>query len=193
MVKIEVIEFFEDYLSSDHAPMDVRGKYHHNVLSEWVGAAMKALIQRDEANGGNYFLGSMAKPYTVSVVADSPYYKASLPFSPLGANSGVLVVYDDAGNQVGITRNGGQRAIMNYLKSCGCRATLQGKDIVFDSKPGASSLVVHMVPEIKEMDDEDDLNFPDGMLLEIADIIIKYLLQKRAIPQDKKNDQNVDE
>lgn len=192
MVVKEWIELLEDYLQGGDAPVEVRSKYDHRVLKHWTTNAMLLLLsQSKKGNKATNITGLVQRfgPYTITEDTSDNKFKATLGVVPIGGPETVFAVEGDNGSSISLVRPGAESEIMGFLKGCGCRAELTGKTLTFDSNPGVKTLYVRMIPELRSMEDTDQFNLPEAYRIRIFEIIVSFLLKKKAITEDVKNDQ----
>ena len=191
MVVKEWIELLEDYLQGGDAPVEVRSKYDHRVLKHWTANAMLLLLSNSKKGDGSTNITGLVQEYGPYSIAENSNgkYVANLTVAPIGGPETVFSMRTSNGDPISLVRPGAEAEIMGFLKGCGCRASLSGNSLIWNSNPGIDEIYVSMIPELRSMEDTDAFNLPGEYRARIFEIIVSFLMKKKEIVEDVKNDQ----
>jgi len=208
MRKIELIEMVSDYLQGTHAPDDMKGRFHDEVIKKYIEMAFSSIIFKTYMEAKQYadysVLDGWAKNYQVDIEdLSAGKGNVKLPFSPVALpnNMGILQVTplgdltnafayrETNSNAVFAMLEVGQistRPIF-YLERNATGSGIASHVLQLENVPdGCSTVLVKMIVPLENIDDFEHVSIPAGKEDMLITEVIELLRTKP--PEDLIND-----
>jgi hypothetical protein len=202
MRKIELIELVKDYLAGGDAPDDVKGRYHDQIIANFLALAYNQVVfqtfMEGKAHSDYSVLDAWAKNHTINIVDST----APLPYPPVQLPNGMGILQVACGNDltnVFAYRQTNANAVFAALDvgSVSTKPTFYleqntGSGInshvlqLAQVPDGVTSVKVKMIVPLDQVDDFETVSIPGGKEDTIIGYVIELMRQKP--PEDEIND-----
>ena len=199
MKKIEVIELVKDYLSGGDAPDDVKGRFHDEVIANFIALAFNKAVFMTWSEAKAYsdysVLDTWAMPYTINISdISSSKGRVLLPFPPVALPNAMGILQVSAGTDLTNTfayRETNANSVFSALEV----GAISTKPIFFlevntgdeinshvlrlEKIPdGCTAVVVKMIVPFDQVDDYTDIVIPAGKEETLIGYVIEIMRSK---------------
>ena len=203
MRKVTLIDLAQDFLSGGDAPDDVKGRYHPEVISNFLALAYNEVVMQTYLEGKMHsdysVLDAWALNHTLPIVSGV----VELPYPPVQLPNGMGIIQVACGNDltnVFAYHETNANAVFNaldvgqvstkptfYLEQNASGSGTKSHVLQLGKIPdGVSSVKVKMIVPFDQIDDYATISIPAGKEKMLIDSVISLMREKPA--EDTIND-----
>lgn len=202
MRKIELIELVKDYLAGGDAPDDVKGRYHDEIIANFIALAYGQVVfdtfLEGKAHSDYSVLDAWAKNHTINIVSST----VPLPYPPVQLPNGMGIRQVAVSDDLSVTFaywDTNAKSVFSalevgsvstkpwfYLEQNAGTGTNSHLLQVGNVPDGCSTVKVKMIVPFKYIDDFETVSIPGGKENTLIGYVIDIMRQKP--PEDVIND-----
>lgn len=164
------VELIQNRLAGGDATMDVQGKYSYPVILEMINTVYSDIAARDR-----YLAREIAKSYDLTVTNNV----TTLPITPLLGTQGIVMIKGVNGLipfSQGLEESEIMSMIMPQMSVSATR--LVGTTLYFNGvtnpQSTTASVTVSLIPNVSEMDEDDNL-IAEGKMVDLLAMVMKLV------------------